>query len=169
MAEASPRHPQETPKAAEAFSDYVALGPDRSLRNLAEQYVAQKRYRNATTAFNQLRRWSARDGWQDRITQAANAETERILHLASELDADTFLESSRKLNSRIHNLPDAEHDAIVRIRESVRKPGAKTVTSVDVHHSGVVKHAHMDMSAFTDDEIDALAAIAERQKSEVDL
>lgn len=35
---------------------------------------------------------------------------------------------------------------------------------VTVTHGGTITHAHRDMSAFTDDEITALAAVAERVK-----
>lgn len=39
--------------------------------------------------------------------------------------------------------------------------------NLDVNHSGTIRHAHKDMSAFTDDEIDRIAEIAERRKAGV--
>lgn len=41
----------------------------------------------------------------------------------------------------------------------------KSVHDLTVNHGGTITHAHRDMSAFTDDEIDALAAVAERVKA----
>ncbi len=43
-----------------ARADYVAMGPGRSLKKLAQRY-AEARLENGT--FNNLRYWSAKDGW----------------------------------------------------------------------------------------------------------
>lgn len=42
-------------------------------------------------------------------------------------------------------------------------PEYRKTENVNVTHGGLVKHAHHNMSAFTDDEIESLAAIAERR------
>lgn len=39
--------------------------------------------------------------------------------------------------------------------------------SVDMNLSGTIRHAHKDMSAFTDEEIDRIAEIAERWKADL--
>jgi len=57
---------EESPKAAQSWADYVALGPDRSLTKLIA------RYRRApgtcpTTRLQTLKKWSAEYGWQDRL------------------------------------------------------------------------------------------------------
>lgn len=40
----------------------------------------------------------------------------------------------------------------------------KSVQDLTVKHGGTITHAHRDMTAFTDDEIASLAAVAERAK-----
>ncbi len=155
----------DTPKAAEAFAAYVALGPGRTLRTLADQYVQQGRYKTAATALRIFADWSVRDRWQDRIRDVLTAEAERNLEEAAMLDAATFLQSSRLLYERMQYATREHADALVKMRESVRRPAPKLGT-IDVKHSGTIKHAHHDMSHFTDDEIDALAAIAERRMVE---
>lgn len=160
--------PPMTDKAAEAFSDYVDLEPGkRSLRALAEIYVQQKRYRTATTAVGQLGRWSSQYQWPARIAEAVTVRVTRKLEEAAELDADTFNKTSKRLNDLVSSPGHIHPGDVTRIRESVRKPEPKPTATIDVKHSGTVKHAHHDMSQFTDDEIETLAAIAERQLAEV--
>ncbi len=158
--------PRETVEAKEAFAAYVGLGVNRSLRKLAAELVRQERYKTETTAFNVAGRWSAQHKWQERIEQAVTDRAERMLREASEIDADTFLRTSRHLQRHVDHYGDIP-DTVIKIRESVRKPMPKGGAQVDVVHSGTIKHAHKDMTAFTDDEIDALATIAERRKREI--
>ena len=157
---------QMTDKAAEAFADYVSIGPQRSLEALARRYQTSTEP-VPTKQLSRLKIWSSKYQWQTRIPAAVTEITELKLKQAAELDADTFVETSRRLNSLVHSPGHMHPGDVTRIRESVRKPEAKNVSSIDVRHTGTVKHAHHDMSTFTDEEIDTLAAIAERQKAEV--
>lgn len=59
----------ESPKARQAWSDYLALGPDRSLERLINR-TEPKTYRLAS-----LKQWSARHGWQARLQAIADSET----------------------------------------------------------------------------------------------
>jgi hypothetical protein len=75
---------RETPRAAQAWADYLALGPDRSLAKLHAQYAArQKRGESTapTTTLRQLEKWSAAFDWQGRLRaladQAAAAAADR--------------------------------------------------------------------------------------------
>lgn len=113
-----------------------------------------------------LSHWSVEYRWQARVAEAATAISARMLEEAAELDADTFLKTSQRLNELVAGPGFIDPANVTRIRESVRKPESKSTASIDVHHSGTIKHAHHDMSAFTDEEIDTLAAIAERHKAE---
>ncbi len=161
--------PQETAKAAQAFADYVALGPSRSIRNLHADYLNRQQTANKppTVRYVTLGEWSSKFHWQQRVRQAASEQARQKLEEAEELDADTFLESSRLLNERMHSPSPINTDVVIKVRETVRKPSVKTnTTDVNVTHSGTVKHAHHDMSSFTDDEIERLAEIAERRKAE---
>lgn len=132
MAKTAQRKSRISPKAEEAFADYVALGPDRSYRALAAEYVKQNRYKTETTAFNAIAKWAGKYRWQDRIAEAANARSSEMLEAAAELDAGTFLETSRLLNERIGHTSPLQLDAVIKMRESVRKPAPKGGTNVNV-------------------------------------
>lgn len=153
--------PPMTDKAAEAFADYVELGPGRSLSRLASVYKSST-IPTPTKTLRTLTGWSSKYQWQARISEAVTQAVTRKLELAAELDADTFLKTSERLNETVSGPGFIGPADVTRIRESVRKPEAKT--TVDVTHSGTIKHAHRDMSQFTDEEIDTLAEIAKRQK-----
>lgn len=163
MARAANTPPVETAKAAQAFADYVQLGPKRSLETLAAAYRISTEPA-PTLHLRTLKEWSAKYRWQERIREAVTEATTKALEEAAELDAATFLETSRRLYGLITGTEHIHPQEVVRVRESVRKPEPKS--TVDVRHTGTIKHAHHDMSAFTDDEIVTLAAIAERQKAE---
>jgi hypothetical protein len=53
--------PPESPKAARAYADYEALGPDRSMPKLAQKYGRKSGY------VRQLERWSDWYNWQQRL------------------------------------------------------------------------------------------------------
>lgn len=108
------------------------MGPGRSLRKLADQYVEQKIYKAYATAVFVLNRWSSKYQWQARLTEAATAQSTAMLEEAANLDADTFIATSRLLNERIRYATRDHADLIVKVRESVRRPVAKGGTSVDV-------------------------------------
>lgn len=127
-------HPKtrETPKAAEAFAAYVAMGPGRSLRKLADQLVSQNIYKSSTTAMLALKRWSVTHEWQARLRDAATARSTRMLEESVELDAESFLFTSRQINERFHVSCPVRSDELLKLRESVRTPTQKNGPSVDV-------------------------------------
>jgi hypothetical protein len=130
----SPRQLKPSDAAAQAFQDFVALGPSRSLRKLHEIYCQQSDIKPPTKRFRTLAEWSTVFGWQDQIVNAATAISERMLNEAAELDADTFLKTSKGLNSRVDETSAKNMDIrdVIQIRESVRKPAPKGSASVDV-------------------------------------
>ena len=67
---------KETPKAAQAWADYLALGPDRSLEKLASRYHRRRKFPKSSPAstLRQLKRWSAEFGWQDRLRDIVDRE-----------------------------------------------------------------------------------------------
>ncbi len=105
MGDEAQRQPsEESVKAAQAWADYVALGPDRSLAKLIA------RYRSApeacpTTRLQTLKQWSAEYRWQDRLhglaaeqrTIAEARERQRIDAIMSTGFANTH-ERVRSLN-----------------------------------------------------------------------
>lgn len=69
---------REPPRAAAGFAEYAALGPNRSLRKLAEQWMVGQK--SLIARQRQLERWSAVYHWQDRVRayDLERAETKRI-------------------------------------------------------------------------------------------
>lgn len=60
---------KETPASQEAFLDYYALGPERSLGKLAMEYQEKKGSGEAvpTASEKTLWEWSRKHDWQDRV------------------------------------------------------------------------------------------------------
>ena len=72
---------RETPKALAAFHEYCLLGPDRSLRKLAEQ--KQEYSKNIAL----LMKWSAEHNWQERVKEYDNARAdERRIKREAEIE-----------------------------------------------------------------------------------
>lgn len=68
---------RETPKAREAWADYLALGPDRSLDKLLRLYQVRAQSGAKpppTVRLNSLKQWSARYGWQAHLKEIADRE-----------------------------------------------------------------------------------------------
>lgn len=166
MTEQGERSKQRKPDAtgSELFAAWVEAGAPK-YRPFAESLVQRGRYKTATTALGQIGRFASRDKWQERKEQALDEEAEAKLKEAATIDADSFLRSSKVINERLKMATREHADVIVKMRESVRRPTTKTTTDVNVKHTGTVTHNHRDLSAFTDDEITSLAAIAERRKA----
>lgn len=61
---------KESPRQHAAYIDYRDMGPGRSLRKLAERYIAHDAPTvPPTTRLGTLETWSARFGWQARIAE----------------------------------------------------------------------------------------------------
>lgn len=116
-----------TPKAATAFRDYVALGPDRSLRSLHAHYCQQTVNKPPTRRFETLAAWSTTYGWQDRIATAVTERSTALLAEANEIDGESFTITSRKLRERLDITDPLNLTALIKIRESVRPVTAKEV------------------------------------------
>ena len=156
--------PKPSTDAEAAFNDYVGLGDGRSLRKLHARYQDDPNP-TPTKRLKTLKEWSARYGWQDRIRQAETEAAEEKLRLAAMLDADTFLHSSRLLNERMRYATREHADAIVKMRESVRKPAPKGGTSVSVNVSLEIREIVeriAEEDGLTDDEKAELAAAVQR-------
>lgn len=72
---------RETPRAKQAWADYVALGAERSLDKLAELYQSRTKLGlNSdlsgvpTSQVSRLKYWSVQFGWQARLAALADAE-----------------------------------------------------------------------------------------------
>lgn len=138
------------------------MGPGRSLRALHERYCQQDADKVPTRRFETLADWSVKYHWQERIEHAASDRAQRLLEEAAELDADTFLQTSRLLNERV-KWTDAGHiDVVIKMRESVRKPAPKGGTSVNVKVSVELRQMAEQLAAQLDCDAEELIADAER-------
>lgn len=127
------RQGEMTAKAAHAFGAYVAMGPSRSLRSLARVLTEQGLYKNSTAALRVLGKWSSEFRWQQRLAAAVTAETEARLARAAEIDAASFLRTSKLIAERL-SWADAGHvDAVIKMREAVRRPDGKPGGALNVN------------------------------------
>lgn len=95
MSELALTSPKETAKAAQAFADYVAMGPKRSLRKLCEFY-----HRNPTY-LTQLRDWSVEYQWQERLKEMAAEQ----IAAAQDLKVDTYVTILGEYHRRVSDEP----------------------------------------------------------------
>lgn len=114
--------PNETARAREAFAEYVAMGPDRSLRKLAERHGKTRSY------VVQLERWSSEHHWQDRIKALATEQIER----ASEFRAGTYVAITQEYYKRVVEDEPMRHvmqlDALNSIFDRVKPKESLEVT-----------------------------------------
>ena len=154
---------KESAEAAECFAAYVAMGVTRSLRKLAAELVRHNQYKTETKALNSIARWSSQHRWQERIEQAATERSERMLREAAELDADTFLRTSRHLHRQVNDF-SSYPDTVIKIRESVRKPmpkGGAVNVSIRVEIQSIVDRI-AEEDGLSDSEKQELADAIER-------
>jgi hypothetical protein len=69
---------RETPKASQAFADYLAMGEGRSLEKLAAQYQGDPKV-PPTRRYKTLRKWSALLHWQNRLIEIAEQQRQAII------------------------------------------------------------------------------------------
>lgn len=148
--------PEMTPKAAEAFDLYVAMGHRRSLRSLADDMVRRNFYKSSTVAFRQLGEWSSKYGWLDRISASVTALAEARLERAAELDAESFLKTSEIIAERLAYTTRDNIDTVLNMRQAVRKPTPKQA-AVNVNINLIVEELAQKYG-LTDDERAALFA-----------
>jgi len=153
---------RDNPNAEQAFLDFVEMGHGRSLEKLAAEYHARTEP-VPTKQLSRLKIWSSRYGWQARLGEAISARAEAKLVLATELDADTFLRTSRHLHRQVAQYGDFP-DVTIKIRESVRKPmpkGGAVNVSIRVEIQSIVDRI-AEEDGLTDSEKQELAAAIER-------
>lgn len=152
--------PEMTPNAALAFADYAAMGPKRSLEAL------WARYRSVpnpcpTKRLPTLKDWSVRYRWQDRIASSVTALTEARLEMASEIDASSFLRTSELIAETLEYTTRFNLDAVLAIRQSVRKPSPKgTTVNVNVLVAELVEKYGLEGEAAAAFDADVRAHLA---------
>jgi len=118
--------PRETPRSAQAFADYVAMGSRRSLLALVAGYRRQTATDPPSRRLETLQDWSVKYAWQKRIAGAITDRTAAMLDEAAELDTETFAITSRLLRDRVSQLTPLFLDAILDVRKGVRPPAPKS-------------------------------------------
>ena len=150
-----------TPKAAEAFDDFVSLGPSRSLRKLIASYRQRSANESPTVRFETLAEWSSRYQWQDRLVSATTALTEARLECAAELDAGSFLKTSELIADTLAYTTRHNLDAVLAIRQAVRKPTPKgTTVNVNVLVAELVQKYGLEGEAAAAFDADVRAHLA---------
>lgn len=115
---------KETAKSAQAFADYVALGPNRSLRGLAEQYAQQGAYKTATTAFRIIGAWSTDHQWQERLKELSQRQVAESFALRSSLYLDILREYYRRFGDDPTMIRVAKLDALHGVFDRVKPADA---------------------------------------------
>lgn len=89
---------RETPKAARAWADYLAMGPGRSLEALLNRYRSETA--PPTRRLASLKQWSSEYGWQRRLEEivareAREAEEQQAAYVRSVLESGFALHHER--------------------------------------------------------------------------
>lgn len=113
---------RETPRALQAFNDYLAMGDGRSLRDL------WARYRSGTESpptrlLSTLGKWSRIYRWQERIAELKQAERAAIV--------------ARGIADR-QNRIDAYNDRWHRMREVIKARGEAMATVIEGGDTGLL-------------------------------
>ncbi len=125
-----------TTTGAELFGLWIEAGAP-SYRAFADLLVLQKRYKTHTTALQLIGRYASAGHWQARRRNALTAAAEEQLQEAAAIDADSFLHFSRAINQRARYTTRENADAIVKMRESVRR---KTPIEITGKNGGPIQH-----------------------------
>ena len=152
---------RDNPNAEQAFLDYIEMGESRSFKDLAARY--QTAIDPPTKRLATIADWSRRYSWQSRIATARAEVTEAKLREAAELDADTFLRTSRHLHRQVNEF-SSYPDTVIKIRESVRKPmpkGGAVNVSIRVEIQSIVDRI-AEEDGLNDSEKQELADAIER-------
>ena len=92
----------ESPKAKRAWSDYLALGADRSLAKLLASYRGSAA--PPTTRCASLKEWSVTFGWQKRLQALADEEASRVVTEQAEWRARVRANGLAILERRVEDL-----------------------------------------------------------------
>lgn len=123
------RSKQRKPDAtgAELFAAWVEAGTP-PYRDLAPILVQRGYYKTASTAARRIATVASRDKWQERKSKALDDAAMAALEEASRIDATSFLKTSKEIAHRLKYTTSEHLDPLLKMRESVRKPVAKTTT-----------------------------------------
>jgi|GEM_PF-6585379 len=111
---------RETPKARQAFADYLAMGSGRSLEKLLEQYRQQSGSGTSVPSlrYRTLADWSRAHNWQTRLVEIAEQERQAVIargiaEKQNRIDAlnDRWLRMRRVIEERAEHHPNVIPEA----------------------------------------------------------
>ena len=143
---------RETPRAAQAWADYLALGPDRSLEKLLESY--RSRPSAPTGQVSMLKRWSAAFGWQARLQEIAARQAEE----AQEREAARIREIMETGYGRPHERVQLLKRLLDLCVEDVTTRGKRWVQDVKSIGSGEFAE-RVDLERFNASEFDQIRGL----------
>lgn len=135
------RKPRETARAVNAFADYVALGPGRSIRKLHDAYVIAAGDGKPAENVRQLERWSADHNWQGRL---AAMEADRLA-AGQEIRTALYLRALTEYDRRTDGtlIEAAPLDAIHAIYDRVR-PTERSGADIAINLTATVELVGVD-------------------------
>ena len=166
---------KETTKHRLALDFYVRMGAARSLEGLrrALQEDPSRIGVSRTPSRSTIENWSSAFHWQDRLLdlerQAAERDREEQLKALREMNerhAKEGLALQQKGVERLGTLsPErlSASDAVRALVEGVRLERlARGEPTEHITHEGEMRHGHVDLRRFTNEELRRLAELAER-------
>lgn len=121
---------RETPRAKQAWNDYLAMGEGRSLENLLKRY--QNQAAAPTNRLPTLKDWSRKHNWQARLSEIAEQERQAIiargiadrqnrLDLYCEIAADLLrVKAERAADPALRDVPGGSTGLLVRQAKLVK-------------------------------------------------
>jgi hypothetical protein len=159
---------QETARAKRAWSDYLALGPGRSLEKLIDRYEAVRRVSIGkasvpTTCLRTLEEWSSAFGWQARLKAIADTEAKAAEEREAAYRRSIMEDGYALAHERVKLLKDL----VVKVRDDLATSGL-WVQKQKIIGSG--KNAQVvTEEQFNDNELDMIRKLLDdlaREKSE---
>jgi hypothetical protein len=87
---------RDRPTPEEAFADYLALGPERSIAKLCELYADTCA---SPPALRTLKNWSAEGAWRHRVVEHAAQVGALVQSMAAESGSQAHLDMARSLHA----------------------------------------------------------------------
>lgn len=85
-----------SPKAEEAFADYVAMDKPRAYARLAEARVRQGHGTSTAAQTRRLEKWSVEYGWQERLRRISEALLNEVTEIRAEVVSRIVREYDRR-------------------------------------------------------------------------
>jgi hypothetical protein len=130
---------RETPRAQQAWADYLAMGAGRSLEKLLAAYRVRQESAGRTSVpavrLRTLYDWSSAFGWQDRLSEIAERESQETIERRSAERRELEGRGIRDRDNRVSQLADL-HGRLMQIIESRAEHYGKLLDGAPVAETG---------------------------------